>query len=88
MSEEEEEAGTSPEVKAIHKALRFAQQRREFEAWEIAALKRVAKMVQAFDTFGTIGKMVQRFVIAVGTMLAIWVAMKQGLADWIRGMLK
>ena len=73
----------SPEARAMQKVLHYASDR-EFEDWERLALRRVAKMVLAFDALGSAAKAIQRGLILIGSVVAFWAALKSGLIEWIR----
>ena len=78
----------SPEMQAMQKAIQALQERPDdFNEWEIIALRRVAKMVLAFDTLGMIGHRAQQLIILIGSCIAIWAAIKAGVLDWLRGMI-
>lgn len=58
----------------------------KFTAAEVKSLRRVVKMVQAFDVLGGLGRFIKGVLGWFVIVFAAWFALKNGVTEWVRGL--
>ena len=77
---------TDPSV--VDSALAKAEKASNFTDDEIAALKEMANAWRGLEAFGRVANLVRIIVVYLGWIIAIYVAVKYAIADWVRSVQK
>lgn len=74
------------EQSAIDKLKKAGAKGCTFTGDEVKALKRVVKIVQAFDILGGLGHFIKNVLMWIAFMIGAWLAFKNGIAGWVKSL--
>lgn len=57
-----------------------------FDTEEVAVIKKMVKAWLFFETFGSFSRVLKNVVVTAGVLIGAWLAIRNGLIDWLRGL--